>query len=51
MASSIVGDDFILWLLLFLICAPVAIIILAWDFYNRRKRPIRPVYQDFQFYK
>lgn len=51
MSASIIGDDFILWLLLFLICAPLAIILLAWDFYSRRKRPLQPAYDDIEFYK
>lgn len=50
MANSIADDDFIIWLLIFIICAPLAIILLAWDFYSRRKRPARPVPEDF-FYK
>jgi hypothetical protein len=51
MANSILEDDFIFWLLLFLLCAPLAIILLAWNYYNRGKRPERPVPQDFEFYK
>ncbi|WP_269446484.1 hypothetical protein [Methanocella arvoryzae] len=43
--------DFLFWLLLFLLCAPLAIILLAWEFFGRRKRPQKPVYQDIEFYK
>ncbi|OPY30286.1 MAG: hypothetical protein A4E28_00343 [Methanocella sp. PtaU1.Bin125] len=50
MANSVLEDDFIFWLLLFLLCAPLAIILLAYNYYNRGKRPKKPVPDDF-FYK
>jgi hypothetical protein len=39
------------WLIVFILCAPLAIILLAWEVLGKRKRPERPVYQDIEFYK
>jgi|AGTN01.3.fsa_nt_gi hypothetical protein len=50
MANSILEDDFLFWLIIFIICAPLAIVLLAWEVLGKRKRPERPVPQDF-FYK
>jgi hypothetical protein len=49
MVNSIFEDDFLLWLIVFILCAPLAIILLAWEILGRRKRPERPVPQDFYY--
>jgi hypothetical protein len=49
MVNSIFEDDFLFWLIVFILCAPLAIIMLAWEVLGRRKRPIKPTYQDFYY--
>jgi hypothetical protein len=49
MVKSRAEDDFLFWLIIYVLCAPLAIILLAWEVLGRRKRPERPVALDFYY--
>jgi hypothetical protein len=51
MAKSIFDDDydFLYWLIVFVFCAPLAIIWLAWEILGQRKKPEKPAPQGFYY--
>lgn len=38
MANRTANDNFIIWLIIYIISAPLAIIILAWEFFTKKDR-------------
>jgi len=51
MSNPIFDDNynFLYWLIVFIFCAPLAIIWLAWEILGQRKKPEKTVPQDFDY--